>query len=309
MDTNIGKIIKKRYEILEKLSVESFSQIYLSQDIKLNRQVILKILSPKTFLNKKTEEIFRNEIEITSQLRHRYIVNLYDYFTFENKWCLVLQYIKATTMRELLNRGEKFNEEKIKKIFLQILEALQFAEQKKIVHRDLKPENIFINQNNQVKIFDFGISVDHFFSSNVFSSKPVGSAKYIAPEIIVDQKITTQSDIYAIGIMLYEILIGQVPYFNDDNKVIMKKHLYEKMIPARQYDSKISQQMENIIIRATAKNLDERYSNTQSIIDDFKKLGTDLKVKPVILKNDFYKNFINSSEDNLHLKEDRQSFF
>ncbi len=294
MDTNLGKILKERYKIKEKKSTGGMSNIYLAEDLVLNRHVILKILYKNLFNNKKNEDIFINEIKITAKLKHKNIVKLFDYFIFDGHLCLVLEQIEGKNLRILLNTKKTLGENQTINIVLQILDALVLAERNKIVHRDIKPENILIIQNKKVKILDFGVSVDKHFPSDIFKSKIIGSIKYISPEIIANQEVNAQSDLYSLGIMMFEMLVGQSPFIAKNYVLLIKKHLYEEVPRIKNYEPKISQQMENIIIKATAKNLDERYNKAETMIQDLKKcLEEETKnLKPLFLKEKVFKKEI-----------------
>lgn len=296
MDTNIGKLIKNRYEVLNKISVGGTSYIYLVYDQILQRKCVLKIFFKNIFNNKKKEEYFKNEIQITAKLKHKNITKLYDYFKFDDLWCLILEYVQGETLREYLYQKKTLNETKIFEIFIQILEALIYTNKKNIVHRDIKPENIMITKNNNIKILDFGISVDKYFDFKINNNKIIGSLKYIAPEIFGNEEITIRFDIYSLGLILYEVLIGQHPFANLKPENIIQKHLYEKLFRVRKFDKSISQLMENIVVKSTAKNPSERYQNPEEMKEDFEKT-LDPKYKncrPLFLKNEIYINDFNN---------------
>ncbi len=295
MDTNIGKIFKERYEIIGELSHGGSSHIYVGQDLTLNRKIIIKIFLPQIFSSIKNEDLFLNEVQITSRLVHKNIVKIFDFFKFQNKLCLILEYVQGPTLRDLIDQNQEFNEKKIANIFEQLLTAVEFAHSKNIVHRDLKPENIIILQNNKVKILDFGISIDRTYLTQKAELQLIGSAKYIAPEVVANQIYTVQSDIYSIGIILYEVLLGQPPFDNESLVLLMKKHLYERIIRVREYNRNISQQMENIVILATAKNPEERYISIEQMIVDFNYLLViHDQPKPIFLKNEIYRGEISN---------------
>lgn len=291
MDVNIGKSLKERYVIKRKLSVGGMSNVYLAEDLILNRDVVLKIFYPNLFDSKKTETIFINEIKITTQLKHKNIVKLYDYFFFDGHWCLVLEYVQGQSLRELLTIKKNFSEKQTLNIVLQILDVLVFAHQKQIIHRDIKPENILIVAQKKVKILDFGVSVDTYFPSDIFKSKIIGSLKYVSPEVVANKKISFQSDLYSLGVVMFEMLVGEAPFVSKDTLELIKMHLYEPMPLVRNYDARISQKMENIIIKATAKNREERYANSQEMLMDVKNCfaTSQPEAKRLLLKSPVFK--------------------
>ena len=271
MDTNLNKVIKKRYEIKERISIGGMSTVYLASDLVKKRKVVLKILYKHIFNSHKTRQIFLNEIKITSQLKHKNIVALYDYFLFDGFWCLVFEYIEGVTLRKLLNQKRTLSEKGAINIVLQVLEGLSLAQKHKIVHRDIKPENILIVGEKKVKILDFGISVDQHFGGDTFKTEVIGSLKYIAPEIVAGIGTKIQSDFYSLGIVLFEMLIGSPPFNSKNPGILVQKHLYQSMPRITDYQFKISQQMENVIIKATAKNIQERYQNPDQMVVDLQK--------------------------------------
>ena len=310
MDTNINKVLKQRYQIKEKISLGGMASVYLASDLINKKNVVLKILNKSPFSNKKTKSIFLNEIKITSQLKHKNIVRIYDYFLFDGYWCLVLEHVKGINLRQLLQEKYSLSEKVTINIALQILDALTLTQKYQIIHRDIKPENILLVQEKKVKILDFGVSVDKYFNSDVFETKIIGSLKYISPEVIANQKANSTSDLYSLGIMLFEMLTGKTPFASTSSQTLIQKHLYEPIPRITIYQPKISQQMENIIVKAMAKNIDERYQTAQEMIADLEKCLHTVNeiVNPLFLKRTTYQGKIANS---LLLKrfEINQNFF
>ena len=177
---------------------------------------------------------------------------------------------------------------------MQILDALVLTQKYKIVHRDIKPENILLIEEKKVKILDFGVSVDKYFSSDIFKTKIIGSLKYISPEIIANQEIGSTSDLYSLGIMLFEMLTGKPPFLHSDSLILIRKHLYVPTPRVTAFQSKVSQQMENVIVKATAKNVAERYQTAQEMILDLEKClhSNSNEITPLFLTHNTYQGFI-----------------
>lgn len=300
IDLNVGRVFKNRYKIERKISVGQYSVVYLAQDLLLKRRVILKIFphqNAKRINFKHLNLTFQNELKITAQLKHRNIVQLYDYFVDLGLFVIVLEFIDGISLRTLLNKKQGLDVKTVVSIFLQIILALKYANLNKIIHRDLKPSNILIVDNKTVKILDFGIALDNYQKPRqLFTNKLTGTLCYLSPEAIQQRdQISIQSDIYAVGIMLFEALTGHLPFFDSQPLEILEKHLYMPFPRITDFDSQINLQLENIIIRATAKNRQERYQKPEEMYDDLQQYinNPTKKVQPHYLKSNFYKGKIN----------------
>lgn len=297
MVPNIGKVLKNRYKITDRLSIGKYSVVYLGKDLLLKRSVVLKIFSNNLSNNVDLNLTFQNELKITAQLKHRNIVQLYDYFVDKSFLAIVLEYIEGITLRVLLTQKKSLEPKVVVNFMLQILEALKYASFHKIIHRDLKPSNILIVKNKTIKILDFGVALDNYKKTNpIFSRELTGTIHYLSPEAIQQRDlISIQSDIYAVGIVFFELLLGQQPFFDTNPIEILHKHLYTAFPRVTDFDNNISMQIENIIIRATAKNLNERYQKPIQMIRDLQRYinNPDRQVKPLILKSNIYNGKIN----------------
>lgn len=294
MDTNLNKVLKQRYEIRERISLGGMSSVYLGYDLVEKKYVVLKIMNKNIFNDQKTKSVFVNEIKITSQLKHTNIVRIYDYFLFDGYWCLVFEYVEGINLRKVLQNKYSLSEKAVINIVLQILEALTLTQKYKIVHRDIKPENILLVNEKKVKILDFGVSVDKYFANDIFKTKIIGSLKYISPEVVANQEVTSRSDLYSLGIMMFEMLTGKPPFINSDSLALIRKHLYAPMPRVTVYQPEVSQQIENIIIRATAKNVEDRYQTPQAMIADLEKSfeTSNRNVSPFFLARTSYQGSI-----------------
>ena len=291
MDLNINKVLRERYKIVQKLSVGTHSVVYLADDLILNRAVILKLFPTNNVNFQSLALTFQNELKITARLKHRNIVQLYDYFTDQNFFVIVLEYIKGITLRALLTEKHCLSAKTAVSYFMQILDALNYAYLNNIIHRDLKPSNILIVNNKTVKILDFGIALEYHKQNRAFKKTLTGTVHYLAPESIQNRDlINIQSDLYAVGIMFFEVLIGDKPFVDTNVHEILRKHLYEPFPRLRHFDNSISTALENIIIKATAKNLDERYQKPRDMLTDLQKYVemNNKNVPPLQLKSETY---------------------
>lgn len=266
----MNKIIAERYELIDLLGQGGMADVYLAKDTILNRTIAIKIL--RTSLAKDPIYIarFQREASAAAALSHKNIVEIYDVGEDNNQYYIVMEYVPGTTLKELiLKRGALHVMEAID-IMKQVLSGTARAHQMGIIHRDLKPQNILVTDSGVAKIADFGIasisSVSHFTQTDVI----MGSLHYLAPELARGEKATVQSDIYALGIVFYELLRGQVPFNGESPVNIALKHMQEDLPSLLEFNPTIPQSVENIIIKATAKNLNDRYSNVVDMLNDVK---------------------------------------
>ena len=257
-------IIAERYELLELIGQGGMADVYLAQDIILNRTIAIKIL--RTSLAKDPIYVtrFQREASAAAALSHKNIVEIYDVGEDEDKYYIVMEYVPGMTLKELiLKRGAVHVVEAID-IMKQVISGISKAHQLGIIHRDLKPQNILVTDSGVAKIADFGIASMQSLAQVTQTDVIMGSLHYLAPELARGEKATAQSDVYALGIVFYELLRGEVP-FNGESPVniALKPSLLE-------FNPSIPQSVENIVIKATAKNLNDRYKSATEMLDDIK---------------------------------------
>ena len=244
------------------------ADVYLAKDIILNRTIAIKIL--RTSLAKDPIYVtrFQREASAAAALSHRNIVEIYDVGEDEDKYYIVMEYIPGTTLKELiLKRGAVHVVEAID-IMKQVVSGIAKAHQLGIIHRDLKPQNILVTDSGVAKIADFGIASMQSLEQVTQTDVIMGSLHYLAPELARGEKATVQSDIYALGIVFYELLRGEVPFNGESPVNIALKHMQEDLPSLLEFNPSIPQSVENIIIKATAKNLNDRYNNANEMLED-----------------------------------------
>lgn len=264
----MAKIIAERYELLELIGQGGMADVYLAQDIILNRTIAIKIL--RTSLAKDPIYVtrFQREASAAAALSHRNIVEIYDVGEDEDKYYIVMEYVPGTTLKELiLKRGAVHYIEAID-IMKQIVSGIAKAHQLGIIHRDLKPQNILVTDSGVVKIADFGIASMQSLAQVTQTDVIMGSLHYLAPELARGEKATAQSDVYALGIVFYELLRGEVPFNGESPVNIALKHMQEDLPSLLDFNPSIPQSVENIVIKATAKNLNDRYQSAAEMLDD-----------------------------------------
>lgn len=262
------KIIADRYEILDLIGQGGMADVYLAQDTILNRAIAIKIL--RTGLAKDPVYVtrFQREASAAAALSHKNIVEIYDVGEDGNQYYIVMEHVPGTTLKELINKRGALHVAEAVDIMKQVVEGTSKAHQLGIVHRDLKPQNILVTDSGTAKIADFGIASMQSLAQVTQTDVIMGSLHYLAPELARGEKATNQSDIYALGIVLYELLRGEVPFNGESPVNIALKHMQEELPSIREFNSSIPQSVENIIIKSTAKNLKDRYQNVKEMLDD-----------------------------------------
>lgn len=266
----MAKIIAERYELLELIGQGGMADVYLAQDIILNRTIAIKIL--RTSLAKDPIYVtrFQREASATAALSHKNIVEIYDVGEDEDKYYIVMEYVPGMTLKELiLKRGAVHVVEAID-IMKQVISGISKAHQLGIIHRDLKPQNILVTDSGVAKIADFGIASMQSLAQVTQTDVIMGSLHYLAPELARGEKATAQSDVYALGIVFYELLRGEVPFNGESPVNIALKHMQEDLPSLLEFNPSIPQSVENIVIKATAKNLNDRYKSATEMLDDIK---------------------------------------
>ena len=262
-----NEIIAGRYELKTLIGQGGMADVYLARDSILDRDVAVKLLRSHLAQDAVYVERFAREANAAAALSHRNIVEIYDVGEDNGKYYIVMEYVPGTTLKDLIHKRGALHIEEAIDIMMQLTQGIKEAHRNGIIHRDIKPQNILITDSGVLKIADFGIAMIQSLAQVTESTTIMGSLHYLAPEIVRGEKATCQSDIYALGIILYELLRGKVP-FNDDAAInIAMKHMREDMPSIRDFNPTISQGIENVITKATAKNLEDRYQNCDELLD------------------------------------------
>ena len=261
-------IIAERYEILGKIGTGGMADVYKAKDHKLNRFVAVKVLKPEfredtTFIKK-----FRSEAQAAAGLTHPNIVNVFDVGDDEGVYYIVMELIEGITLKEYIGKKGKLSIKEATSIAIQVSMGLEAAHNHGIVHRDVKPQNIIISTDGKVKVTDFGIA--RAASSNTISSNVMGSVHYSSPEQVRGGYSDEKSDIYSLGITLYEMVTGRVPFDGDTTVAIAIKHLQEEMVPPSVYTPDLPYSLEQIIFKCTQKSVGRRYAKMEDVIADLK---------------------------------------
>ncbi|WP_283678205.1 Stk1 family PASTA domain-containing Ser/Thr kinase [Lentilactobacillus sp. Marseille-Q4993] len=267
---NKGYALGGRYEIIRQLGEGGMADVYLAFDRILHRQVAVKLLRLDFRDNPKAKERFDHEATAASGLNNPHIVGVYDVDEVEGMQYLVMEYVDGEDLKQYIHDHSPIDKPTVINIMEQIGSAVEEAHKSGLIHRDLKPQNVLIDKNGYVKITDFGISRAASEDTMTQTRSIIGSIHYLSPEQVKGQMATKQSDIYSLGIILFELLTGKVPFDGETAVSIAMKHSQESIPSVRTIDPTIPQSLENVVLKATAKNPDDRYATVSDFNDDLK---------------------------------------
>lgn len=267
----IGYEVGKRYRIIRSLGEGGMANVYEAMDLVYHRHVTLKMLRFDLQDDPRAIKRFHKEANSLTKLDNPHIVKIYDFGSDHGVPYLVMEYVKGMDLKTYIKEHAPLSCEKAIAIMEQILSAVKAAHQIGIIHRDLKPQNILIDNYGKVKVTDFGISVAVLESETITKTNTmVGSVHYISPEQARGSIVTKQSDIYSLGIILFELLTGRVPFEGQNAVSIAVKHYREELPSVRKINGQVPQSVENVVLHATAKSLKDRYQSIDAMIRDLK---------------------------------------
>lgn len=264
-----GSYLADRYEILDKIGTGGMSDVYKAMDHILGREVAVKVLKQEfaedvTFVTK-----FRSEAQSAAGLEHPNIVNIYDVGSENGMYYIVMEYVEGITLKTYIEKKGQLNFKEAISIAIQVGRGIEAAHNKGIIHRDIKPQNIIISTEGKVKVTDFGIA--RATSSNTIHADVMGSVHYASPEQARNGYVDGKSDIYSLGIVMYEMVTGRVPFDGDTTVAVALQHLQEEMVAPSAYAPDLPISLEKIILKCTMKSPDRRYAAIEDLLLDLKK--------------------------------------
>ena len=265
-----GQRINDRYEIEKLIGEGGMANVYLARDTILDRRVAVKVLRGDLAGDEKFVRRFQREALSASSLSHPNIVEIYDVGEDEGNFYIVMEYIEGKTLKQLIKKRGVLSLSETMDIMLQLLDALASAHDSYIIHRDIKPQNIMIKDSGLVKITDFGIAVALNSTELTQTNSVMGSVHYLPPEQASGKGSTIRSDIYSLGILMFEMLTGKVPFNGDSAVEIALKHMKDPLPSVREINPVVPQSVENIILKAAAKNPKNRYHDVRQMAEDIK---------------------------------------
>lgn len=269
-----GDWIHNRYEILDIIGRGGMAIVYMARCHKLNRLVAIKVLKEEYYDDERLVEKFKTEAQASANLFDHNIVNIYDVINDESINCIVMELVRGITLKEYIDKKGVLDIKEALGISVQIAMGLSAAHSAGIVHRDIKPQNIIISNTGKVKVTDFGIA--RVVSDNTSESLTSGSVHYIAPEQACGNAGDNRSDIYSLGITMYEMLTGVLPFYGENSLDIALSHVKENIKSPRLYNDKISPKLERIILRCTEKEPSKRYQSINDLIENIKNIFTEI---------------------------------
>ena len=288
MTTGVPEQLGDRYRLGELLGRGGMAEVHIGQDVRLGRDVAVKMLRPDMARDPTFQARFRREAQSAASLNHPAIVAVYD--TGEDDFAgnpvpyIVMEYVEGSTLRELLASGSRLVPERALEITDGILNALAYSHQRGIVHRDIKPANVMLNRNGEVKVMDFGIAraMADGASTMTQTSAVIGTAQYLSPEQARGEQVDARSDIYSTGCLLYELLAGRPPFVGDSPVSVAYQHVREEPIPPSHFDPDVPAAADAIVMKALTKDREERYQSADEMRADIQRALSGRHVAPPI---------------------------
>jgi serine/threonine-protein kinase len=264
-----GMFLIERYEILSKVGVGGMADVYKAKDHVLGRIVAVKVLKAEFSEDVNFVTKFRTEAQSAAGLEHPNIVNIYDVGSENGLHFIVMEYVEGITLKTYIEKKGQLSFKEATSIAIQVARGIETAHNKEIIHRDIKPQNIIISTEGKVKVTDFGIA--RAISSNTISAEVMGSVHYASPEQARNGFVDGRSDIYSLGIVMYEMVTGRVPFDGDTTVSVAIQHLQEEMVEPSVYAPELPISYEKILLKATQKNPDRRYQTIEELLADLRK--------------------------------------
>lgn len=264
----VGTLIGERYEVIGHIGNGGMANVYLAKDLILNREVAIKVLRFDFQNDKDAIRRFQREALAATEMVHPNIVSVYDVGEERNMQYIVMEYVKGMDLKQYIKEHYPIPLPVVVDMMGQILSAISLAHQHQIIHRDIKPQNVLVDEDGTVKITDFGIAIALSETSITQTNTLLGSVHYMSPEQARGGMATRQSDIYALGIILYELLIGVVPFGGESAVSIALKHFQNDVPSVRDMNPEIPQSLENVVLHATAKEVADRYASVDEMSAD-----------------------------------------
>nr|MCR4802698.1 protein kinase [Lachnospiraceae bacterium] len=268
MTIRTGMFINDRYEIIDKVGSGGMADVYKAKDHRLNRFVAVKILKAEFSNDVKFVEKFRAEAQAAAGLSHPNVVNVYDVGDENDMYYIVMELVEGITLKSFIERKGKLGVKEAVGIAIQIAQGMEAAHSNHIVHRDIKPQNIIISREGKVKVTDFGIA--KAISSDTVTSNAMGSVHYLSPEQARGGFSDEKSDIYSLGVTMYEMLTGRVPFVGENTVSVALSHLQDDPIPLRSLEPSIPVSLDRIVQKCMQKRSEYRYLSASALINDLK---------------------------------------
>lgn len=270
MENNKGYLLGNRYRLLDQIGEGGMANVYLAMDTILNRQVAIKVLRGDLSHDETFVKRFQREALSATTLEHPNLVQIFDVGEEQGYHYIVMEYIEGKTLKQLIKQYGPLSIGEVIDVMEQLVSAVEHAHSRGVIHRDIKPQNIIVRSDGTVKLTDFGIAIAQNAAQLTQTNNIMGSVHYLAPELAKGQMATAQSDIYSLGVVMFELLSGRVPFSGDSAVNIALMHMEDEMPSIRKIvgHDKIGQAVENVILKATMKNKKYRYQSAHDMLVD-----------------------------------------
>ena len=293
-----GAIISNRYEIIEQIGSGGMSIVYKARDRKLGRVVAIKILRAEYVKDMEFIKRFDIEARSAASLIHANIVNVYDVGHENSLHYIVMEYVDGVTLKELIKEHAPFDNDEILGVAIQIASALGHAHKNNIVHRDIKPQNILVMPKGIIKVADFGIAKASSAKTITVANNAMGSVHYFSPEQAKGGYVSFKSDIYSLGLVIFEMATGKLPFDGDTPVAVAIKQINEELPSIKKFNDNISDRIEKIVSRATEKFASRRYENIEKMENDLKRaLANENRINGINPDDSNKKNNDNDDDD------------
>jgi serine/threonine protein kinase/Flp pilus assembly protein TadD len=278
-----GTVFANRYEIIEELGTGGMGKVYRVYDKKIEGEVALKLIKSEVAADKKTIERFRNELKLAREIAHRNVCHMYDLNEDKGSYYITMEYVSGENLKSLIRRMGKIPTEKAISIIKQISEGLSEAHTLEVVHRDLKPSNIMVDKNGNVRIMDFGIARSLDKKGITVTGVVIGTPDYMSPEQAEAKAVDQRSDIYSLGVILYEMMTGRVPFEGDTAISIAMKHKSEVPKDPKEYNTQIPDDLSQLILKCLEKDKENRYQSAEELISELERVEQGLPTTARVL--------------------------
>jgi len=279
-----GATFARRYQIIEELGRGGMGRVYKAMDTEINEKVALKLITPEIAKDKKTIERFRNELKFARKIRHKNVCQMYDLSKEEESYYITMEYVRGDDLKGMIRRMGGFSAAQAITIAKQVCNGLTEAHKVGVVHRDLKPQNIMIDQDGNARIMDFGIARSLKGKGITGAGVMIGTPDYMSPEQVEGKETDQRSDIYSLGVILFEMVTGQTPFQGDTPFTIGVKHKSEIPQDPKELNNQISAELSQVILRCLEKDKEKRFQNAEDLQNDLqnieKGLPTAEKIRP-----------------------------
>jgi serine/threonine protein kinase len=269
-DEELGELRRatgNRYTIVKRLGSGGMAHVYLARHAALARPLVIKVLHRNLARDPEMRERFRREAEAAARLVHPFVCAIADMGASGDLEYLVMPYYAGGSLADLLSRQRKLSLTVSSSVAIQVACALDYAHRRGVIHRDIKPDNILFDEDANVALTDFGIATARFHGRLTVTGRAMGTPHYMSPEQAMGKLVDGRSDLYAVGLLLYEMLVGKPPFDGDDSYAVGYKHVHEQPVPPSQIDPKIPAALSNIIMKCLAKAANERYDRGNDLAD------------------------------------------